>query len=262
MTRDDVKAQNPWKEVAKKIEECIQTKNWYLDEGFVCEADKTIVEVHNDRCNPNKTKCQYIIEHIPYAYSGNILNAKVVILSLNPGYTEDINRTQFDNLPDYKKIDFYQSIINDLNFSAERMIEKKVEDNESNKYWMDRLSSLWKGDKKIENIDKDAILKNFALLQSVGYHSSEYAEYRDLGRLPSSRYVYKIIDYLATESDCLFIILRRNYFWEYLLDIKEVSSDRIIKLKSPRATTISRGNISDNDFGKIIEILTNQDEQQ
>ncbi|MFR9543889.1 MAG: hypothetical protein SNH27_17830, partial [Rikenellaceae bacterium] len=259
MTREEVIAQNPWVEVAAKIQKCIDTKNWYYEGGFICEADKSIIEAHNKKCDdsasPNKTKCKYLIEPTPYVYSGNILNAKVVILSLNPGYSEDIQKTQFDNMSDTEKIVYYQSIIDDLNFRAERMIETTVEKYESNKYWTDKLSSLWKGNKAIENINKDTVMKNFALLQSVGYRSIENAEFKDLGRFPSSRFVYKIIDYLATQSDCLFIILRRNYFWEYLLDIKDVKSDRIIRLNSPRATTISRGNMSEEDFKKISNAL-------
>lgn len=246
MTREEVIAQNPWVEVAKKIQECIDTKDWYCESngGFICEEDRSIIEAHNNRCDKSKSKnkerFKYVTDLVTGAHSGNVLDAKIIILTLNPGYSELIDRKIFGRLNDETKAIMYRNRINALTFNAKKMLDSEEECILGNAYWYEQLSSFWEK----ENIDEELVLERIAILQSVGYKSSEFTEFNSKKDLLGKAHVERIIKYIAeNNSDCLFIIARKSVLWEMLLKKNNIAVDRIIKLKNPRNSTISIGNM-------------------
>ena len=48
----------------------------------------------HDFNNKVESKYKYVVGVPPMPFSGNLLDAKVVILTLNPGYVEKVNKTQ------------------------------------------------------------------------------------------------------------------------------------------------------------------------
>ncbi|MFI3239211.1 MAG: hypothetical protein R3Y22_01270 [Bacteroidales bacterium] len=174
------------------------------------------------------------------AHSGNILDANIIILLLNPGYSELIDRKIFERLNDATKAILYQNRIDALTFKAKKMLDSEEDCILGNAYWHERLSSLWKR----EGIKEDVVLARTAILQLVGYKSTEFASLHSGEHFVGEKHVERIIQYLAEyNNDCLFIIARKNGLWEPLLKKNGIAAERIIKLKSARNTYISRGNM-------------------
>lgn len=255
MTREEIITKNPWIEVANKIQECIDTKIWTCDGGFICENDREIIEMHNNRCDNSKSatkkRCRYVTDLVTSAHSGNVLDAKIVILLLNPGYSELVDRKIFERLNDETKAILYQDRIKALTFNAQKMLDSEEDCILGNAYWHERLSSLWKR----EGIDEDVVLTRTAILQSAGYKSTEFAALHNGEHLIGEEHVERVMQYLAEQNNCLFIIARKSDLWSNLLANNSVAHDRIIKLNSARNTAISRGNMTSKDFAKILDAL-------
>ena len=255
ISKESLMADNPWKEVVDELQSCIDDKEWHCHNEFICKGDKNIIDLHNTKCI-NKVHHKYITNTIPYAYSGNILNAKIVILTLNPGYIEFVNKTTFDMMKDESKARLYEGRIKDFMFESNTLIASNEDKLIGDRYWHGKLSSLWTDNL----ISEEVILKNIAIMQYVPYHSQEFAEYKSCGEikeLQSVVYNNKILRYLAGHSKCIFIIARKFDTWSKILIDSEVPEDRIVKLNSCRNTTISKGNMSDDDFEKIILRINN-----
>lgn len=255
MTREEVIAQNPWVEVAAKIQKCIDTKNWYCEGGFVCKDDVEKIKAHNEKCDNSKSKhkkrCKYITDVVSYAHSGNVLEAQIVILTLNPGYREIINKTTFDIFCEESKKTLYQDRINGFTFNAKKMIESPEDSIIGGHYWDKKLSPLWED----EGFARDLVLERVSLLQSVGYRSTEFAKFSNIEDFSGVAHIKRIIQYLSQDQNRLFIIARKSDFWDGLLKDNGVANERIITLKSARNSTISRGNMSEEDFEKISNVL-------
>ncbi|MFR9543263.1 MAG: hypothetical protein SNH27_14555 [Rikenellaceae bacterium] len=248
--RNDILSNNPWKVVTDKMRECIRTKS-YSDKEFVCLGDKEFIASHN-RVYGINSEYHYFSDVIPYAYSGNILDAKVVILTLNPGYVEFVNKTIVEKLLNDKALeDLYQGRINDLELVPDRMIASDVDNLIGDRYWDKKLSFLWKDDPG--NL-RDKYLKQIALMQFIPYHSEAYKSSKRLGTRESDEHRNKIIEYLVNHTECLFIISRAKSEWQQLL---EGASDRVLYLDNARNTTISSNNLknSGNGYNRIIEAL-------
>ena len=57
----------------------------------------------HDFNNKVESKYKYVVGVPPMPFSGNLLDAKVVILTLNPGYVEKVNKDLCINMDDTEK---------------------------------------------------------------------------------------------------------------------------------------------------------------
>ena len=103
MTEQELLAKNPWIEVAKMYNpdeaDCLFSKT----RQYVCSSDLPEIEKFNSKLKPYDTDT--IITNIPAEpWWGNPLTAKLIILSLNPGYAPEINKTLAELLQNVDKI--------------------------------------------------------------------------------------------------------------------------------------------------------------
>ena len=252
MTKEEAKdkllKQNKWPMVAdlfcgKKLYMCDKQLVW------PDERELKMLISHNNRQKNEDTK--YILEIPPEPWSANILEAKVVILSLNPGYIDYLNR--------------------DLaNMFSEKYAKQITEDKHSILYMKPQRESLASrilGDcywyKALKRIGVDAyeeqnwekVLDNVAVIQCCAYASKSKSLPKET--LPSQEYTKKVIMYLAEYTKAQFLLMRAVSEWEKFLgeDFVKSLGDRWIVSAHYRNQTISAKNIGQNQYEMVIEAL-------
>ena len=93
MTVSELKTNNPWRVVADKYDSG-KSNCLFLEDGntdYVHPEDLDRIIKFNSR-NPDKEYC-IVTNTPPEPWRGNPLTARLIILSLNPGYIPEINMT-------------------------------------------------------------------------------------------------------------------------------------------------------------------------
>ena len=272
--------ENPWKNTTSEI--------YNGEEIIVATADlKYIKKLLNSKKYPPvdkvdddakgktkkaaKEKYKLRLNVYPQHFVGDIDNAKIIILSLNPGYSTEY-------------YDAYKNITNKNGTNYEQIIKENLEmkrpsfhafelANESDLgYWGNKMK-CWvedydkKDNKKIiESLKK--ITEDIALAEFFPYHSISYNDmYDKLGKSTSSNSNRKIKDYLPTQkflfekikkriddkNDKVIIILTRSFAkWyeaiEGLRDYKhcyEVNNTRNFSLNPAQIYKLHRESVED-----------------
>ena len=91
MTEKQLKSKNPWKEVADMYNPNKDNCLYGEDNNYVCSCDKDAIKKYNEKAQGTKDE---IITRIPAEpWWGNPFEARLIILSLNPGYVPKVNET-------------------------------------------------------------------------------------------------------------------------------------------------------------------------
>lgn len=273
--------ENPWKDTTSEIyngeEIIVATADLkYIKKLLNSKKYPPVDKVDNDANEKTKKaakeKYKLRLNVYPQHFVGDIDNAKIIILSLNPGYSTE----------------YYDAYKNSTNY--EQIIKKNLEmewpsfhafelANESDLgYWGNKMKCWVEGyDKKdneeiIESLKK--ITENIALAEFFPYHSKSYnGMYDKLGKSTSSNSNRKIKDYLPTQkflfekikkriddkNDEVMIILTRSLAkWyeaiEGLRDYKncyEVNNTRNFSLNPAQIYKVHRESVED-ELRKII----------
>lgn len=280
--------ENPWKNTTSEI--------YNGEEIIVATADlKYIKKLLNSKKYPPvdkvdddakgktkkaaKEKYKLRLNVYPQHFVGDIDNAKIIILSLNPGYSTEY-------------YDAYKNITNKNGTNYEQIIKENLEmkqpffhafelANESDLgYWGNKMKCWVEGyDKKdneelIESLKK--ITEDIALAEFFPYHSISYnGMYDKLGKGTSPNSNRKIKDYLPTQkflfekikkriddkNDEVIIILTRSFAkWyeaiEGLRDYKhcyEVNNTRNFSLNPALIYKVHRDSVEDELKGIILK---------
>ena len=237
---------NGWKEVAKKIENDCHFGKWTEDNRLVYPGDDKAVDRFNKKANDD---CKLQLDLPPCPFTPNILTAKLIILSLNPGYIKLLNRDLPGMLlPEY--VGEYKTwTVNALRMEAKEKggiytndVDKIIGEN----YWAKRLQPLAKKVKSPENI-----YNNVALLQYLGYTSTSYKDMPQI--IPSQMFTKVLIRYITLNNpDAKFLILRARKKWEELIDGDTLSklnkNCRLLYKQSPSPCQF----LSENNLGKDV----------
>ena len=278
--------ENPWKNTTSEIyngEEIIVATadlkyiKKLLNSKKYPPVDKVDDDANEKTKKAAKEKYKLRLNVYPQHFVGDIDKAKIIILSLNPGYSTEY-------------YDAYKNRINKNGTKYEQIIKENLEmkrpffhafelANESDLgYWGNKMK-CWvedydkKDNKKIiESLKK--ITEDIALAEFFPYHSISYnGMYDKLGEGTSSNSNRKIKDYLPTQkflfkkikkriddkNDELIIILTRSFAkWyeaiEGLRDYKhcyEVNNTRNFSLKPAQIYKVHRDSVED-ELRKII----------
>lgn len=234
-------------------------------------VDKVDDDANEETKKEAKEKYKLRLNVYPQHFVGDIDNAKIIILSLNPGY-------------DTKYYNAYKNSINNNGINYEQIIKENLEmkrpffhafelANESDLgYWGNKMKCWVEGyDKKdneelIESLKK--ITKDIALAEFFPYHSISYnGMYDKLGKGTSPNSNRKIKDYLPTQkflfekikkriddkNNEVIIILTRSFAkWyeaiEGLRDYKlcyEVNNTRNFSLNPAQIFKVHRDSVED-----------------
>lgn len=267
--------ENPWKNTTSEIyngEEIIVATadlkyiKKLLNSKKYPPVDKVDDDANEKTKKAAKEKYKLQLDVYPQHFVGDIDNAKIIILSLNPGYGTEYHDA-------YKNSTNYEQTIKE-NIEMKRPFFHAFElANESDLgYWGNKMKCWVEGyDKKdneelIESLKK--ITKDIALAEFFPYHSISYnGMYDKLGKGTSPNSNRKIKDYLPTQkflfekikkriddkNDEVIIILTRSFAkWyeaiEGLRDYEhcyEVNNTRNFSLNPAQIFKVHRDSVED-----------------
>lgn len=249
--KDTILYLNCWKELLPKL----SGYDLYFTYDMIFPADKESVYNYNN-LNKNKPTKQLILNIPPEPWSGNILNSKLVLLSLNPGYIEHLNK----NLANMFKPQMAEEIMEDKRkvLSMEGSMFDYYEPTRilGDYYWRKNILPL--GISIYGEQNKEKIFKQVSLCQYLAYSSIESPNIKDL--LPSQRFTKMVLLYLATSNkNVKFLVLRASSQWKKLMGkglwnfLKE--NNRLLISKHYRNQCLSEKNIGTDNYNIIVEHL-------
>lgn len=198
--RDTLFFDNPWFDIAQEVQE-----NSYLPSAVNIHAeDKKYIDEFNGTAN----ECKYELGILPEPFFGNVLDAEVVILALNPRYNWENDRVRYDLLSDQEKLIFIKAQCNAMLLESDLLIPDDFHRNTICDYYWDNATT--------ELLDSfEAANLQTALIHFIGYSSSEYKDLpKKLTRetyhleddiLYTQKYAVRLVKYLMQQNRILII---------------------------------------------------------
>lgn len=258
MTEEDIRKTNPWQAVADKY---IGNSFLYNEtEEYVCEDDKEMIDKFNLTANPEHKYCL----NVPaYPWYGNPLEAKVIVLSLNPGYVEreSIIGKILMRLPAGLVEGYACHLRSMLTFDCHSFLPddigkpnvtyRDLANLHQSWYWIDRLEKAFIN--KETGLTINNVLDRFAVIEYLGYSSEKYKAFKDGALLPSQKYTKQLIQYiLHNNRDTIFIVPRNVKTWQnFLGSMWTNNSDRFIVSKDYLGQRFTK-DILGEDYDKVI----------
>jgi hypothetical protein len=266
ITEDELKKKNLWTELIKNYN---QYDLYSETKEHIYPEDYDIIKDFNGKAKGDDYKFVTGVPAEPW--QGNPLDAKVIILTLNPGYVEECNKTKALGLPPGYIESIWDEKARTLEFNAwgflpyesngyskKSMIQKDGVKSRADAmnvigdfYWYDCLRGLNKELKQ----DECRFFENFALIQYCAYTSKKFEEVPQI--LPSQEFTKDLIRYITyNKPDTLFVIMRGAKKWEKLLD-RDVwchMQPQLIINKNYRAKQVLSENMLGKDsYNRIID---------
>lgn len=229
-TDNEIRELNPWKGSFVKPN---PSALYDSDAKWLLECDAEIINEYNEK--NRGTDYEFKLGMRPEQFNGNPLTAKVVILSLNPGYVYRVNNLYARLLQNVQPIAeaVKQHKDKQLNLTATSFFCPRNHNNKNGMlsyrdahcalddwYWYD-IFNKFREDAGLPDEDNtnDVIFDNVALVQYVGYLSKSW---KALSRiLPSQEFTRTLIHYLALrKKDVLFVVSRSKKEWKELIGDK------------------------------------------
>lgn len=273
VSESDIVKENLWPTLVGEY----MRSHWY-NENIKIVYPNPYEEQVIDEFNRNaKEDYKYVLGAPAEPWRGNPLKAKVVILSLNPGFELGVN----DNVQ-YERYrapleDAMAELINTLSFQVRGLLtpqESYVKSHEEFKekysmegsqvlcgdalneigdyYWYNNINRL-----NINHQKEYEFFRNFAIVQYCAYTSVSFKDFPRGVVLPSQELTKKLIRYLAYErEDVVFVIMRSAAKWKELLDVDvwEKMQSRLIVNKN-MSQSLSENNLGKKNFNMLIEYL-------
>ena len=227
---------NPWTEFQSN------PKQDYL----VLEADKVVVDRFNEKAIE---KFRIHTEIMPAPFMGNVFEAEVLLLLLNPGFDEEEEEKDYYN--QYRH--YWENEIQHIH-SIPSLPLFCLEDSyiKFSNYWKKKLNYL------IQATSKEKVAQNIALVQFFPYHTKKYNDVPKRifsGYLESQKYNFDLVR-KAIERKATIILLRGKRQWFEAVDGLE-KYENLYFTNSPLNTTLTKKNLK--SFDDIVEKLNNKD---
>lgn len=262
MSKESIIKGNRWKDVV--VSDLLSSVPKYIYSSDFEHLDKIDSILAKD-------DYKFHFELPPEPWQGNPLEAKVVILTLNPGYVEAANTVIAKLLMKasckQELCDFKSKV---LRLESDSLMPE-ITNNESGEvslfeafnalgdwYWYRGLSKLRedyirkKGKCGGEDEKRDLenkFYKNFAILEYCPYTSKQYKGMKAIDELPSVRYSVQVLKEIAGDNNRI-IILHRGREWK-----KHLDKGGYVQLKNPRCPYLSIGNMEEEDYQKLLDML-------
>lgn len=246
-TKETLLKENPWREVAEKIE-----KNGYmrLEKLNAYADDIPFIEEFNKRTkNPDH---QLHTEILPYPFIGDVLGARVVLLMSNPGYKVSSNIEAHEKMSDEEKR-FVIRAQTQAMLLEDRAIfysgpEYKPFNDEQDWYWAKKTRIIREAVPGAET--------KIAAVQLMAYHSRKYKPFPEkMGLLPSQEYTKRLVKYLIAK-DVVFVYRGSKNKARWFDLVPELENATCVELSSIRNACLSEKNCKDGGFEKIKAALT------
>lgn len=225
LTEQEIRDINPWQSTYVKPN---RSALYDPDAEWLLVGDEKMIKEFNEKADK---KYRFELGMRPEPFNGNPLQSKVVILSLNPGYVYRVNNL-FARLlqmvqPIEKAVKEHKDL--QLKLSVNAFFCKRNHNMNGGElsyrdahcmlddwYWYDIFKEFRnKAELEPENDTDDIIFNHTALVQYVGYISKSWKSLPDI--LPSQRFTKLLIQYLAIQTDTLFVVSRSEELWKKLI---------------------------------------------
>ena len=261
-----IRLKNGWALLANKMYGYVLWSDEKEDQR-IYPGDAPILHAFNEK---NKPKYQFRTEVPPMPFSGNLLRAKVIILTLNPGYVEEINKDLCLKMEADKKEQLLHLMRKALTLNGYGIYDHTdCSRDQGAHYWEKAFANLAIDAYGSPSSEKcHPIYDDIAFFQLIGYHSVKFKDSAEIKHLPSTIFTKLLFKYLATKTDKTFLILRSEELWketigEDLWGQLDANGRIITKGHKGMSQHITRGNIKkDNGYDKLITILKKYEQKQ
>lgn len=257
MDKWDIISTNPWDEVAQ-----LYVTNEFLlsdKDEYICKGDKPYIEAFNNQAKPEE---RFILNIPAYPWYGNPLTAKVIVLSLNPGYNEreDTIARIIQNLHLRLSEGYTEHLRKMLTFNVDGFLPSdEKHDGVSYRdianlhqcwYWEDRLNSAFVNAK--QDLTFEEINQRFAVIEYIGYSSKQKPSKQFSELLPSQKFTKQLIQFiLHNNEDTLFIVARSENEWRRFLG-NVWDENRFFVSKAYRGQHISKKSLGEEVYNKVL----------
>lgn len=258
MTEEEIRQANPWLRIAARMSQdpwhCLYDK----DNAFVGPEDKDILMSKN----VPPSEYDLVTSIPPEPWQGNPLTAKLIILTLNPGYVEKQNHILAERIQIMPKI--AESI---AKFKAETLLlcSKSFLPQEQEEiaglttadyiniigdwYWYKKFTPLF------EFVPEEELFQKVAIMQYLPYTSISYKDKRYDG-IESMKYSQKLLKYILEERrNVTVLVLRAASKWEKIINEVKKDESNIVIYNRNRCQSISENNLKDQNFEIIKKAL-------
>ena len=273
VSESDIVKENLWPKLVGEY----KRSHWYNEDIKIVYPNPYEEQVIDEFNRKAKEDCKYVLGAPAEPWRGNPLKAKVVILSLNPGFKLGVNdKVQYEKYRGPLE-DAMSELINTLSFQVKGFLTPQdyyVKSHEEFKkkysvknvyvpygdalneigdyYWYNNINRL-----NINHQKEYEFFRNFAIVQYCAYTSVSFKDFAKGVVLPSQELTKKLIRYLAYErEDVVFVIMRSAAKWKDLLDadVWEKMQSRLIVNKN-MSQSLSENNLGKKNFNMLIEYL-------
>ena len=250
---EELQERNGWKEVLPLLngydlffqgKKLVYPGDWAYIKNKVC--------MYEDGDMDDEKK--FIVSIPPEPWSANILTAKVVILSLNPGYVPQLNK----ELACMFRANRAEGIMADKRAILEMQPRRESLATKvlGAWYWHRCFNQI--GNDVYPN-DPERIMDDIAIIQTCAYASvTKISTGNKL--LPSQEFTRDVIRYIVTNNpDTKFLLFRAEKDWERIAGIElwdyMKNNHRLIKADNYRTQFVTPGNIGQGNYNTIKELI-------
>ena len=251
-TKETLLNDNPWRVLAEMLAEKDYAE---APENLICPDERTVIDAYNETApNLRKIRC----EGVPEPVHGDFFNAKVAILTLNPGWIEQVeevpgNAETLKNMTPVQRQKFLRTkanamLLNGIPFPTEDPDLLAID----TRYWNNLLGYV---------LDRwPEATKYLTIVEYLGYHSKNYGDIpkrlmkSKSGLLPTQEFAVRLVRYLMNK-DVVIVICRSAQRWFRAVEGLETYPNLVL-LKNWRRPYLTPNNCKDNGFEKIRVALT------
>ena len=272
---------NPWIEIADKLGKAEKNCFYLEDDEYVFKEDKERIDDFNKQLDKDDSDT-IILNTPPEPWRGNPLKANLIILSLNPGYDPNINKSlakliQHNEVIRKKLAEFRKKTIlletnsfmpEDGNDENESVSCKEAEDMLSGWYWTKKFKTLREDFCQESGLDELVFYRRVAVIEFFGYSSTTCEKRfplcgKNSGYLKSQIFTKELIQHIVNNrsEDVRFLILRARDRWVSFLKNKDFYNDIydeklfLSKGNKGRCQSLSRENLSEVVYKEILKAL-------
>jgi hypothetical protein len=291
ITEEELREINPWgfdtgAESAEQYVKPIESVTTLFDEGAECvlKCDKNTLDEHNKIFKG--TENEYCVHKWPKPFIGNPFTSKVILLSLNPRFKDENHRMIAETMNIYYCEAINKQLLEQMSFNTRSLfcLDSKLGNYKTTIYEAQGLVDGWywnkiiknfrveaekKGLPKISKKDKhrDPLYEDLSIIQYVGYASPHFEKVPKGKKFPSQYFTKLLIQYLAFNSNKVFVVARSKDKWHSFLG-KEIwdkleHDNRLICRKGGgrmHGLTETTG-LGKVDFDRLVNILKNKCKQ-
>jgi hypothetical protein len=220
-----VAVENPWTELPGQS-------------PYILDVDRSSIEAYNIS---HKDDSKIVVGSIPEPFIGNPKSARVVLLNLNPGHSED-------DAIDHADCDFRGAMIRNLRHEPQDFpfyaLNPKFKWTGCGKWWRARTRKLHEAD-----LSWEAISNGLLVIEWFPYHSLT-SDLPSKRLCPSQEYSFQLAKEMLA-GKVLVVGMRSKRRWLNALPARQ----NVPFLKNPRNPYISPANTSADFFEQIVECL-------